>query len=288
MYRVTFVCTALRKPWISSLVPSTLEILVEAAVQANIRLLQYRPELQQINKVSLSSIGSDSWRDAAYLATHGEGDVLDLVCYRLAQMRLVEKLPLASPRLAINSANKTFTIAFEHKPWHFGGQLPAENVVKLPATITFVSSLFSRNQEDRACSDNTLQIYLEALTRINESLLRRQTTLPNLFDSGVRYEMEPLGQENWQDLCSVLDAKGVGDCEDLGTWRAAELRVRHNIPARAVPRFQITAGGLQVYHILTRYPKPRFPWKPPAHTIQLSSGELLEDPSKVLGMGGAY
>ncbi len=59
----------------------------------------------------------------------------------------------------------------------------------------------------------------------------------------------------------------VHNCEDLSTWRAAELRVHANINARAVFSKQEQADGQLLYHI----------------TVLLPDGRV-EDPSRQLGM----
>lgn len=59
----------------------------------------------------------------------------------------------------------------------------------------------------------------------------------------------------------------VHNCEDLACWRAAELRVRHNIMAEPTFIWKLRANGGYLYHILVKYPDGR-----------------IEDPSRTLGM----
>ena len=75
-----------------------------------------------------------------------------------------------------------------------------------------------------------LEAVAEGLVRVNIVLLdyavRRGVEVPALYDSGVRYVREPKGREWWetaQDLLSISTTKS-GDCEDLASFRAAELR----------------------------------------------------------------
>lgn len=111
---------------------------------------------------------------------------------------------------------------------------------------------------------------LRALTNINEDMMRR-LDLPLLYESGVRYQREPHGVEEWQDALETV-RRGHGDCEDLASYRAAELRVRYGIPAiadftlREVP--QEDGSVTRVFHIIVRGP-----------------GGYREDPSRLLGMG---
>jgi hypothetical protein len=86
---------------------------------------------------------------------------------------------------------------------------------------------------------------------------------PSLYESGVRYEREH-GTERWLTPSSVL-ACGVGDCEDLAAWRAAECRVSGEDPY-AVAR--VMRSGPRTWHAV----------------VQHGDG-TYEDPSRVLGMG---
>lgn len=135
-----------------------------------------------------------------------------------------------------------------------------------------------------------LMIALEALTQINEWHLRQALDmgrpLPRLYDSGVFYEEEPPGQEDWLDVLSLYRA-GKGDCEDLGCALAAERRVYDGvnahpaikikfIPSRDLrnngyPLQVIPKEGIYLVHVLTELPNG-----------------VIEDPSKVLGMKGEY
>jgi hypothetical protein len=140
-----------------------------------------------------------------------------------------------------------------------------------------------------------LQIALEGLTAINEWHMRRSlrsiekgiaaTVIPPLYASGVRYKEEAPGHEDWLDAPAVLKQRHA-DCEDLAAYRAAELRVagvdcepvikwqwiprammiRQGYPAKTLP-----PDGVYLVHCVVRFPDGR-----------------IEDPSKILGMGGQY
>ncbi len=130
--------------------------------------------------------------------------------------------------------------------------------------VQFVLDAFGSDAE-RAASESYLQIMLRALYAIDRVWLRTHPEAPRLYDSGVRYRPEPVGQENWQDLATTLRI-GYGDCEDLAAARAAELAERDNVDAIPVFRWR-RDGSLSLYHILVRYPDGQ-----------------LEDPSERLGM----
>jgi hypothetical protein len=123
------------------------------------------------------------------------------------------------------------------------------------------------NEEKKLVLDKLL----EALTLANVFFLARYPHTPNLYESGVRYEQEPDGRDDWQDIPDTLQRRN-GDCEDLASWRMAELRARWRDRGS---RFHITvedipnrAGQLvTTYHIAIRLPDGR-----------------IEDPSRILGM----
>ena len=102
---------------------------------------------------------------------------------------------------------------------------------------------------------------LSGLVAANRILLRRNSRAPKLYGSGVRYQAEPRGSEKWQTIPQVI-AAGRGDCEDLASWRAAELQ-EMGIPAKAV----VIRTGRRMYHAVVLLPDGR-----------------LEDPSRRLGM----
>lgn len=106
-----------------------------------------------------------------------------------------------------------------------------------------------------------LAALLEGVTRASAILLRNDD-LPALYESGVRYRREPQGRERWQ-LAPHTYHFGYGDCEDLSTWRAAELRVA-GYAARPV----VYRSGPRTLHVVVVTP-----WG-------------VEDPSRVLGMRG--
>jgi len=119
-------------------------------------------------------------------------------------------------------------------------------------------------------SGRVLDILLPALVALDEDYLRMHPKTPPIYASGVRYEPEPPGQEQWLTIPWILMRKAQGrgaDCEDLACWRTAELRVRAGENAKAVWSCRKTAKGT-VYHI----------------RVKRSNGKI-EDPSAALGMG---
>lgn len=113
-----------------------------------------------------------------------------------------------------------------------------------------------------------LQVMLDALVAMNIMWLKGHPTTPLLYESGVRYRREPPGHDKWVAVPVVLQRR-YGDCEDLASWRAAELAV-HGERAKAFPKHVRTySDGSKLFHIVVRRGNGR-----------------VEDPSRLLGMGG--
>lgn len=109
-----------------------------------------------------------------------------------------------------------------------------------------------------------LQLF-EALVTANIAYLHEHPETPRLFESGIRYDEEAPGSEDWQDIPETLK-RGKGDCEDLACWRIAELRVRDHEHAMAYLK-RAERGDRVLYHVAV--------WR---------ADGRLEDPSRVLGM----
>lgn len=146
---------------------------------------------------------------------------------------------------------------------------------------------------------------LEAMVAINTWHIRRAnkraekglgTPIPPLYASGVHYEEDKAGREDWRDCYTVL-ARGKGDCDNLVAWRVAELRAAgvdaepvvkwQHIPREVAlqlgyPAAMIPDGGLEMVHCLVRTKKPT-QW-----STESTDMGYIEDPSKLLGMGGNF
>lgn len=116
-----------------------------------------------------------------------------------------------------------------------------------------------------------LDTALEGLVKLNVQLLRQHAAaghpVPELYAAGVHWQPDrEKGRvvETW-DTIDVVRKRGYGDCEDLAAWRAAELRWRQGVPARAVVRRSNTPGV--AWHAV----------------VELPDGKIL-DPSVRLGM----
>lgn len=109
---------------------------------------------------------------------------------------------------------------------------------------------------------------VQALVLVDAEYLRKVPNTPLLYASGVRYQQEPFGEEEWQDIPYTLKL-GYGDCEDLAAWRVAELRVKFNERADPEVMGRVLPSGMALYHIRVR-----------------REDGSIEDPSKLLGMKG--
>lgn len=116
-----------------------------------------------------------------------------------------------------------------------------------------------------------LDAALEGLVRINVALLQQYAQagrpVPPLLRAGVHWQPDELRgkpAETWDNL-DVVRRRGYGDCEDLASWAAAELRFTKGIAARAIVRPSSTPGV--AWHCI----------------VELPNGQTI-DPSLKLGM----
>lgn len=100
--------------------------------------------------------------------------------------------------------------------------------------------------------------YLEAITLNNERMLAA-SSYPDLYQSGIVYRPEQ-GTEHWKHI-DELYRDGFGDCEDLATARAAQLRLM-GIDARAA----VVKTAPNMYHAIVAGP----------------DNTILEDPTKLV------
>ena len=136
----------------------------------------------------------------------------------------------------------------------------------------------------------TLEL-LQVLARHNARLMAQHPGFPLLYRSGVVYRREPT--EEWLDAGQVID-RGEGDCEDLASWRAAELVARgwkalrpgdggyalakrlqlDTLEAHPFLRTRQLPGKRKLYHCVTRY--------------RVGPHWYRDDPSARLGMYGPH
>jgi hypothetical protein len=135
---------------------------------------------------------------------------------------------------------------------------------------------------------------LEAMCAINTWHIKRAlkraekgegVPFPPLYASGVRYEEDKPGREDWRDCYEVLK-RGKGDCDQLVAWRVGELRAR-GVWAEPVVKWQQVPKDMMVKlgHPAAMVPETGISM---IHcSVRLPDGRI-EDVSKNLGMGGNF
>jgi hypothetical protein len=146
------------------------------------------------------------------------------------------------------------------------------------------------------------QIALDGMCKLNEWHIRRAlkrtakgtgVPVPPLYASGVVYAEDPPGEENWRDVYSVL-ARGRGDCDNLVGWRVGELRA-NDVKAEPVLKWQFVPTATMIEIQPTKELKDKWRrelagqkglWM--VHCLVRMPDGAIEDPSKILGMGGSF
>lgn len=153
---------------------------------------------------------------------------------------------------------------------------PSRLVGMRPAHI--MAPIFNRSDAENArMSQEMLVSGIFGLMMMNISWLKLHPETPDLYKAGVSYKPErhrydskakktsEYGEE-WQTIPWVI-YRGYGDCEDLGAWRAAELRAKYNIRANPYIKIRQMPDGFWRAHVVVRWPDGQ-----------------IEDPSAKLGM----
>jgi hypothetical protein len=255
--------------------------------------------------------GESHWLDTPAVLTQGAGDSEDLAAWRAAELRVhgVDAEPVVSWQWTPSSIR-----ASGRSP--NSGRWVAHSAVRHPdGRIEDPSKILGRRgfqgrpdgaprkpllhlslpDTGDAAHFAPLQIALEGLTDLDTWQIERarnraarglsSAPLPPLYQSGVRYREEEPGHEDWLDTPAVL-RQGYADCEDLAAWRAAELRAdgfdvepvikwqwipREMMIRQGYPADKLPSRGVWLVHCCVRYPDGS-----------------IEDPSKILGMGGNF
>lgn len=133
--------------------------------------------------------------------------------------------------------------------------------------VTLDFALFEPLCGSTRWSEKVFHRLLETMVEINlEFLACSKKRIPKLYESGVVYRREPPGSEIFKIIPCVL-RDGFGDCEDLATWRVAELRFQGEKNTQVMIKKWLVGEFIQ-FHILVRR----------------ENGQD-EDPSRILGMG---
>lgn len=176
--------------------------------------------------------------------------------------------------------------------------------------VLFDLSLFA-DDSDRENSQKRVLWLLQALTNCDRLYLQQNPDTPLIYQSGIKYkvpaqfEQEEVpeidavrkfldknnapasvlkalttlsdmtgGGEHFRDIPRILE-NGGGDCDNVASWRCAELN-EMGIDAKPFITWRKRPDGGTTYHVCVLIP-PGPGEKYPTH----------EDPSLLLGMGGA-
>lgn len=169
--------------------------------------------------------------------------------------------------------------------------------------VLFDLSLFP-SEDERPSSQKRILALLQALTYCNQLYLRDHPETPLIYQSGIKYKvpeqfekaelpevatvrdylanrgapesvvsafLEMANQvgagEHFRDIPRIIE-NGGGDCDNVASWRAAELR-ELGINARPYITWRKRSDGGTTYHVIVRWPDGS-----------------SEDPSLLLGMSG--
>lgn len=152
--------------------------------------------------------------------------------------------------------------------------------------VLFDLALFN-DDADRKSSQKRVLVLLEALTLCDEIYLsehpdtplmydlaskgKLKYKLPAQFDSSASAEGGVPGYhgEVFRDIPRIIE-NGGGDCDNVASWRAAEIRHRLGIATKPYITWRKRPDGGTTYHVIVLWPDGS-----------------SEDPSLLLGMGGA-
>ena len=178
---------------------------------------------------------------------------------------------------------KTFkaTLAQVHARDEFLKRHPAAQELRPPRLVGMrpakvMAPIFVRSDPaNAAMSQQMLAAGVYGLMLMNIAWLKAHPDTPDLYEAGVAYKPERRREyagrateygEEWQTIPWVI-YRGYGDCEDLGAWRSAELRVKYRIQASPYIKIRRMPDGYWRAHVVVRWPNGQ-----------------IEDPSAKLGM----
>lgn len=213
-------------------------ILFECLIRVNVLILRAYPDLR-LAGVERGERTPGHLRSALEVAKDGRGSPLDLAAIECARRRIA------------GQEGATIRAVFSG----------------VPPSVRFYTGAF-RGDFERDLSNAILAELLEALVKMDVLCFETYPQLPGIYASGVYYQREPRGEENWQTVLALY-RQGFGDCEDLASGLTAEKRVRQGrAGVRAGFFYRKRPDGGTLYHIQ-----------------QMSeSGRLEDDPSARLGM----
>jgi hypothetical protein len=272
LYRITFALGGLD----ASIGPKQVATIAEALVWTHALYLKDRPGVPPLAKLRTSGAlafspaplravpdGEIECLDVPSALKTGKADALTLAAFRAAELRVRSNVHAKVALLSRVETDGRFSLrpvvhlppnaggGFEDVAGGQGGFVVGEKPHPDRQRVCFVLDIF--NPGERPMSHAILQCMLDALTDIDARYLRAHPEVPSIYASGVRYQEEPPGQEDWQDVATTMRLS-VGDCDDISPWLTAELRARHGINARTMMKDTPRKNGSSLYHIQTLLP----------------------------------
>ena len=155
--------------------------------------LRAHPEAPSLESAGIKIIpeplDTDLWHDVPAILRLKQATEPEMLCALAAERAVKTGRPLVVPRLKTIDDEQT--------------------------RFTLCTDLFDGDQE-RDLSHVVLAHMLVGLAELDALCLTRHPEWPGVYDGQVRYEEEPLGQEDWADI-PTQDALGVADCFPEGT-----------------------------------------------------------------------
>lgn len=202
--------------------------LMSALVETDVLYLKAHPEIPPVYASGVSfaeepqgyqKLGEENWQDVPTCLGLRRGGNRDLVAWRCAELRTrsgVQAMPLVLSERTWSGMTRYRVVVMlpdgsVEDPARGGGarDVPRDH------RVAFVLDLFNGPHE-ATLSNDTLQVLLDALADVDGRYLAAHPEAPLLYRAGIRYQEEPPGQEDWQDVRTTL-RMGNGDCLPLTT-----------------------------------------------------------------------
>ena len=94
-----------------------------------------------------------------------------------------------------------------------------------------------------------VEALLEGFVRACQVIVESELAPPDPRGSGVKYKLEPPGEEDWKLPHNVM-RDGWGDCEDIAGWRAGGLRATGEDPDATV--VVVKTGARKLHAVVKR------------------------------------
>jgi hypothetical protein len=272
LYRITFVLNLFKGEHDRELSHASLKTLLMALMHLDVLYLKAHPETpalfskksngEPFVRYAEEPPGQEDWQDVPTTMKLGWGDCLPLDTLVLRE----DRTPVEMRHLKI------------------GDRLVGDGGIStvLEACITHEKPILVLDMDNgnvlRCSADHKSFMADDTLLRASQMRVgMRLKTPPQADGREPSTQIVAIREEPSELVCDIRTDTGrfylpesdviTSNCEDLACWRAAELRVRHDVQAEPTFIWKLRANGGYLYHILVKYPDGR-----------------IEDPSRTLGM----